>query len=214
MKNNAILHAPLIHKIKKNLTPDEEALIAAAEMPVKEPISDSLLWETRDAIRNNRKVLIQGVCITLAAMGVGLLLGAFKYSIALGLTAVVFGIAAIVLHRHSKIDETATMMRVPIHHTNNNLIGNYAVCYLPDGKYELRLSGDKEFANSLLIVQYRKMTSWQAVFHDENAENAAPPSTLDLPDNTEDADEPEDSCASAEQASDPETVDPDTSERT
>lgn len=209
---DAILHAPLIHKIKKGLTPDEEALIAAAEMPVKEPISDSLLWETRDAIRNNRKVLIQGVCITLAAMGVGLLLGAFKYSIALGLTALIFGIAAIILNRQSRIDESATMMRVPIHHTNSNLIGNYAVCYLPDGKYELRLSGEKDFANTLLIVQYRKMTTWQAVFHDKNSDHAAVPSTLDLPDN--DDTEPEDSAASAEQSSAPETFDSDTSERT
>ena len=40
---DAILHAPMIHRITKNLTPDEESMIAAAEMPVKQPITDALL---------------------------------------------------------------------------------------------------------------------------------------------------------------------------
>ena len=179
---DAILHAPMIHRITKNLTTDEESMIAAAEMPVKQPITDALLWETRENILHNRKVLIQGVCIAVVAMGVGLLLGAFKYSLALGLTAAVFGAAAIILHRRSKIDTSATMMRIPVHHTHNGLTGNYAVCYLPDGKYELRLNHEKSYINTLLIVQYNRMTMWQAMFCTPDDDT---PSTLDLPDDTD-----------------------------
>ncbi len=183
---DAILHAPMIHRYTKNLTPDEEAMIASAEMPLKLPISDELLWETKDKILNNRKVLIQGVCIALAAMVVGLLLGAVKYGIALGLTAAVFGAAALIMHRNAKIDESATMMYISVHHTNNNFSGNYAVCYLPDGKYEFYLSNDKSYINTLLVVQFNRYTTWQAMFRTSD-ENEMPVSTLGLTDDTDEA---------------------------
>lgn len=181
---NAILHAPFVRRVTKNLTSDEEAMIAAAEMPEKEPVPDDLLWETRDRLLQNRKVLVQGVCIAVCVMLAGLLLGAYKYSIAVGITAAVCGIAAIILNSRCKIDESATMMQIPIHHIDSSMTGSYAVCYLPDGKYELRLSGDNSFANSLLIVQYNRMTTWQAVHHNDDV---PVPSTMGLDSAAEEA---------------------------
>lgn len=196
--NDALIRAPFVRKITKNLTEDESALIAAAEMPLKEPISDELLWDTRGRVTQNQKVLIQGIGIALVVLVAGLLLGAFKYAIAVGLTAAVCAVALIITHSHTKIDESATMMRIPIHHISNNLIGNYAVCYLPDGKYELRLSGDSSFANALDVVQYKKMTTWQAVNH---VENTAALNTLELAENPEESaiDDTAESPAEAEQ---------------
>ncbi len=181
---NAILHAPFVRRVTKNLTSDEEAMIAAAEMPEKKPVPDDLLWETRDRLLQNRKVLVQGVCIAVCVMLAGLLLGAYKYSIAVGITAAVCGIAAIILNSRCKIDESATMMQIPIHHIDSSMTGSYAVCYLPDGKYELRLSGDNSFANSLLIVQYNRMTTWQAVHHNDDV---PVPSTMGLDSAAEEA---------------------------
>lgn len=181
---NAILHAPFVRRVTKNLTSDEEAMIAAAEMPEKKPVPDDLLWETRDRLLQNRKVLVQGVCIAVCVMLAGLLLGAYKYSIAVGITAAVCGIAAIILNSRCKIDESATMMQIPIHHIDSSMTGSYAVCYLPDGKYELRLSGDSSFANSLLIVQYNRMTTWQAVHHNDDV---PVPSTMGLDSAAEEA---------------------------
>lgn len=174
---DAILHAPFVRRVTKNLTSDEESMIAAAEMPERKPVPDDLLWETRDRFLQNRKVLIEGVCIAVVVMLAGLLLGAYKYSIAVGITAAVCGIAAIVLSIRSKIDDSATMMQIPIHHIDSGLTGSYAVCYLPDGKYELRLSGDSSFANALIIVQYNRMTTWQAVHHNDDV---PAPSTMGL----------------------------------
>ena len=204
---DAIIHAPFVHRTTKNLTPDDTSLIEAAEMPLKEPVSDALLWDTRSQILQNRKVLIQGVCIALVVMIAGILLGAYKYAFAIGVTAVVCAVAAIILHRNSKIDESATMMRIPIHHTTNNLIGNYAVCYLPDGKYEFRLSGDSSFANSLIVVQYKRMTTWQAVNHVEEAA----PSTLGLDDEPEEPEEPAEAQDNAPAAEEPENSDTESS---
>lgn len=181
---NAILHAPFVRRVTKNLTSDEEAMIAAAEMPEKKPVPDDLLWETRDRLLQNRKVLVQGVCIAVCVMLAGLLLGAYKYSIAVGITAAVCGIAAIILNSRCKIDESATMMQIPIHHIDSSMTGSYAVCYLPDGKYELWLSGDSSFANSLLIVQYNRMTTWQAVHHNDDV---PVPSTMGLDSAAEEA---------------------------
>ena len=181
---NAILHAPFVRRVTKNLTSDEEAMIAAAEMPEKKPVPDDLLWETRDRLLQNRKVLVQGVCIAVCVMLAGLLLGAYKYSIAVGITAAVCGIAAIILNSRCKIDESATMMQIPIHHIDSSMTGSYAVCYLPAGKYELRLSGDSSFANSLLIVQYNRMTTWQAVHHNDDV---PVPSTMGLDSAAEEA---------------------------
>jgi hypothetical protein len=64
------------------------------------------------------------------------------------------------------------------------MTGSYPVCYLPDGKYELRLSGASSFANSLLIVQYNRMTTWQAVHHNDDV---PVPSTMGLDSAAEEA---------------------------
>ena len=194
---DAILHAPFVRRITKNLTAEEERLIAAAEMPLREPVSDELLWETRSKFEQNRKVLIQGVAIAIGVAAAGLLLGAPKYSLAVGITAAVFAVAAVIVHRCAKIDETATMMSLPLHHIDSGLTGSYAVCYLPDGKYELRVTGDNSYANTIIVIQYRHMTTWQAVFIRQG--DLPLPSTLDLePDEPEEV--PADSHAEDEPA--------------
>lgn len=182
--NDAILHAPFVRRITKNLTAEEERLIAAAEMPLREPVSDELLWETRAKFEQNRKVLIQGVAIAFGVAGAGLLLGATKYSIAVIVTAVIFAVAAVIVHLCTKIDETATMMSIPLDHIDSSLTGSFAVCYLPDGKYELRVTGDNSYANTIVVIQYKRLTTWQAVFVRKG--DALMPSTLDI--------EPEDSA--------------------
>ena len=202
---DAILHAPFVRRVTKNLTSDEEAMIRSAAMPEKKPVSDDLLWETRDRLLQNRKVLVQGICIAFTVMIIGFLAGAVKYSIAVGLTAVIFSVGALILNARSKIDETATMMQIPIHHVDSGLTGSYAVCYLPDGRYELRLSGDSSFANTLLVVQYHRITTWEAVHLNED--NSVP-STLDL--DYEPAEDPAGSPAAEE----PENTDTESSAAT
>ena len=183
--NDAILHAPFVRRVTKNLTAEEERLIAAAEMPEIRQISDELLIETRTKLQQNSKVMFQGVGIALVVMVVGLLLGATKYSAAVGITAIVFAIAAVIMHLRAKIDQTATMMELPLHHMESSMLGSYAVCYLPDGKYGLRVSGDNSYANTVIVTQYKHMTTWQAVFIRKG--DAVLPSTLNLDQDTDTA---------------------------
>ena len=103
----------------------------------------------------NRMITRGAVCVMLA----GLLLGAYKYSIAVGITAAVCGIAAIILNSRCKIDESATMMQIPIHHIDSSMTGSYAVCYLPDGKYRIPVSRKFPFEpGSVTVVTCGKIT--------------------------------------------------------
>lgn len=189
MKDEAFIKAPFVRRAVNNFTLHEEKLIEAAEQPLWLPVSDEILWETRAKLRQNRKVLIQGVGIALAVMVAGFLLGAKKYAIAVGITAIVFAIAAVIFHLRSKIDETAVMAELPIDRIESGTRGNYAVCYLPDGRYELRVTGDTSYANTLVIVKYKKMTTWQAMFI-RHADDKPLPSTLGIEDEETPADEP------------------------
>ncbi len=191
---DAIIKAPFVRRTTSHFTLGEEKLIEAAEEPLWQPISEELLMETRARIEQNRKVLIQGVVLALFVMGGALLLGAKQYAFAIGITAAVFAVAAVITHLRTKIDESAVMLELPLEKIVSSITGSYAVCYLPDGRYEFRVTGDNSYANTLMVVKYKHMTTWQAVFI-RRADDVPLPSTLGL--DSDDLPETEDSAAAA-----------------
>ncbi len=133
-----ILKAPGVRRITGNLTPEDQAEIDAALIPELTAITPEVLRQFHEDARLSRKSALQASVLFLAALIAGIFLHAYNWCITAGIVELIILYLAVTMNYRLRVDETASMMTLPVHHDESTLLGAYAVCYLPDGKYRIR----------------------------------------------------------------------------
>ena len=133
-----ILKAPGVRRITGNLTPEDQAEIDAALIPELTAITPEVLRQFHEDARLSRKSALQAAVLFLAALIAGIFLHAYNWCITAGIVELIILYLAVTMNYRLRVDETASMMTLPVHHDESTLLGAYAVCYLPDGKYRIR----------------------------------------------------------------------------
>ena len=158
---NTLIRGLLIRRKTKQLSFDDEDAIKAAELPDLQPITDEQLWAVKLANRKNLITVLQCLGIFAAFALVCALLKAYMLAFSVGCAVPVLLAAAFILHLRGHIDETAVAMQIPVHSSENGLLGNKAVCYLPDGKYLLTYDRNLPEPRSVTVIQFGKFTYCQ-----------------------------------------------------
>ncbi len=154
----AMLKAPFARRISKKLNDEDRALVDAAQLPELKEITPELLAKVRGDNNQNVKVMLQGILIFAVMSVPAFVMKKYRVGIALILTLVFFLAAAFIMHLRSNIDETASVSEIPVHHTENRLTGQKAVCYLPDGKYLIPHSRRLPEPASVTVVRCGRVT--------------------------------------------------------
>ena len=133
-----ILKAPGVRRITSNLTPEDQTEIDAALLPELTEVRPEVLRQFHEDARLSRKSALQAAVLFLAALIAGIFLHAYNWCITAGIVELIILYLAVTMNYRLRVDETASMMTLPVHHDESTLLGAYAVCYLPDGKYRIR----------------------------------------------------------------------------
>ena len=149
----ALLNAPFVRRITRHLTEEDEAAIAAAEIPPLEPAEPELIAAIRGMQYEERKVLIQGIPIAFIGMIPGFIANSVTYCLAVGITLVVLLIVLFVVNSRCRIGDDAEKMIIPVHHIEGSSSKDYAVFYLPDGKYRLRCEPNRANPVSVTVLR-------------------------------------------------------------
>lgn len=133
-----ILKAPGVRRITTNLTPEDQTEIDAALIPELTPITPEVLRQFHEDAKLSRKSALQAALLFLAALIVGIFLRAYNWCITAGIVELILLYLTVSMNYRLRVDASASMMLLPVHHNESTLLGAYAVCYLPDGKYRIR----------------------------------------------------------------------------
>ncbi len=133
-----ILKAPGVRRITGNLTPEDQAEIDAALLPELTEVRPEVLRQFHEDAKLSRKSALQAAVLFLAALIAGIFLHAYNWCITAGIVELIILYLAVTMNYRLRVDESASMMTLPVHHDESTLLGAYAVCYLPDGKYRIR----------------------------------------------------------------------------
>lgn len=134
----ALVNAPFVRRMTRHLTEEDTAKIAAAEIPPLEPAEPELIAAIRGKEYEERKVLIQGIPVAFAGLIIGILAHSLTYCLAVGITIIVLLVVLFLVNRRCNIGDDAEKMVIPIDHIEGGSSRDYAVFYLPDGKYRMR----------------------------------------------------------------------------
>lgn len=151
----AIIKAPFVRRIEAGLSADDQALVAAAALPELHEITPELLHAVQNTNGNNMKVMLQGAGIFGAVCIISIIAKAYYFSFSVGTAALLALLGAWLTHLRGGIDETASVMELPVHHFENNR----AVCYLPDGKYLFRLPKNENDPASVTVITCGSITT-------------------------------------------------------
>lgn len=133
----ALLKAPFVRRSVRGLTEEDEREIAASLIPEADPAEPELIAAVRGDVLADRKVMLQALPIAAAAMIPGFVVHSAAYCIAVGMSVFGLLIALFIVNVRCQIGEDAVKMNIPVHHTESGMLREYAVCYLPDGKYRI-----------------------------------------------------------------------------
>ena len=134
----ALVNAPFVRRMTKHLTIDDEKAISAAEIPPMEPAEPELIAAVRGNEYDQRKVLLQGLPIAAVGMIPGFIAHSVTYCLAVGITIITLLVVLFFVNRRCQIGDIAEKMVIPIDHIEGSSTKDYAVFYLPDGKYKMR----------------------------------------------------------------------------
>lgn len=111
-------------------------LIDSAPQPQAEPVPEIIRSELRRNSQNSKLTGAVSIAVCLTITVIAVILGNKEWSIAFGITLVILLAMLAVILRNGKISDTAVMYRFPVHHMEKTSESRqYAVLYLPDGKY-------------------------------------------------------------------------------
>lgn len=159
--NQKLVHGLFVRRESRHLSDEDREAIGSAVLPDLMPIPAEILEQTHAAARANRKVLFQAVLIFAAVLVLGILSKGYTFCLAIGSAILVMLIGAFILHLRAQIDETAVMMQIPVHHTEDSPTGGRAVCYLPDGKYLFRYDRNQPLPEIVCYIEFGKFTYCQ-----------------------------------------------------
>ena len=148
-----LLKAPFVRRMTTHLSKDDEEAIAAAVIPAPEPAEPELIAAFRGQQLAERKVIMQAVPIAAAAMIPGFAAHSVNYVLAVGSAVIVLLIMLFVVNSRCHIEEGAEKMTLPVHHTEEGSSRDYAVVYLPDGKYRIRCELNQPKPVSLTVLK-------------------------------------------------------------
>ena len=149
----ALVNAPFVRRMTKHLTEEDEAGIAAAVIPTMEPAEPELIAAIRGNEYDQRKVLIQGLPIAAAGMIPGFIAHSLTYCLAVGITIIVLLVVLFFVNRRCRIGDDAEKMVIPIDHIEGSSSKDYAVFYLPDGKYRMRCELNRPNPVSVTVLR-------------------------------------------------------------
>lgn len=154
----ALLNAPFVRRITKHLTNEDEEAIAAAVIPASEPAEPELIAAFRGQQTAERTVMLQALPIAAAALIPGFVTHSVNYCLAVGITILVLLIMLFVVHKRCQISEDAEKMILPVHHIEGSGSRDYAICYLPDGKYRIRCEQNQHNPAEAVILRSNGQT--------------------------------------------------------
>ena len=155
---NALIRGLLIRRKTKQLSFDDEDAIKSAELPALQTITDDLLLITKNATRRNLITVLQSLGIfTVITIG-AFVLKAYAYGIAVSTTIPILLVAAFIMHLRGHIDETAVFMEIPVSRVETGMLKNFAVCFLPDGKYRIIFDRNQPDPGAVDVIQFGKFT--------------------------------------------------------
>ncbi|MCQ2407598.1 MAG: hypothetical protein MJ065_03605 [Oscillospiraceae bacterium] len=149
-----ILKAPGVRRITSNLTPEDQAEIDAALIPELTAINPEVLRQFQEDAQLSRKSALQAAVVFLAALIVGIFLHAYNWCITVGMVELIILYLAVTMNYRLRVDENASMMTLPVHHSKSTLLGVYAVCYLPDGEYCIRYDRKQNTPVSIHVIRW------------------------------------------------------------
>lgn len=152
----AMLKAPFVRRIKKHLTEEDQKEVDNAVFPDLSAITPELLAKVRGKGNQNAKVTLEGIAVFGVTLIPGFLTKNYKFCAAIILTMIVFAIAAFVMHLRANIDESASVITLPVHHMHRTITGEKAVVYLPDGKYLLPVSRKDGEPDTVTVIRCGK----------------------------------------------------------
>lgn len=159
--NQKLIHGTFVRRETRHLDAEDQAAIEAAALPDLEPISMDILEKAYSASVSNRRVMLQAVLIFAAVLVIAVLTKGYTFALAVGIAILVMLIGAYILHLRAQIDDTAVMMQIPVHHTEDKGISGYAACYLPDGKYLFRYDRNQPLPEIVYYIEFGKSTYCQ-----------------------------------------------------
>ena len=151
-----ILKAPGVRRITSNLTPEDQAEIDAALLPELTEVRPEVLRQFHEDARLSRKSALQAAVLFLAALIAGIFLHAYNWCITAGIVELIILYLAVTMNYRLRVDETASMMTLPVHHDESTLLGAYAVCYLPDGKYRIRYDRKENAPVCVYVIRWEE----------------------------------------------------------
>ena len=77
----------------------------------------------------------------------------FNYVLAVGITIALLLVALFIVNSRCQIGDNAEKMLIPVHHIEGSSPRDYAVVYLPDGKYRIRC--ERNHPNPVLLKVLR-----------------------------------------------------------
>ena len=151
-----ILKAPGVRRITNNLTPEDQAEIDAALLPELTAVTPEVLRQFHEDARLSRKSALQAAVLFLAALIAGIFLHAYNWCITAGIVELIILYLAVTMNYRLRVDESASMMTLPVHHDESLLLGAYAVCYLPDGKYRIRYDRKENAPVCVYVIRWEE----------------------------------------------------------
>lgn len=143
---------------KTQLEQDEQALVEAAVLPSLSEITPELLNTVQSESKKNIMTVLEACGIFAGIFVIGLLMHSKAFCFSTAVTVALALLAAMVMYVRSGFDETASVMKIPVHHVEENKFSSAAVCYLPDGKYLFRLSKNEADPESVNVITCNGIT--------------------------------------------------------
>ena len=151
-----ILKAPGVRRITGNLTPEDQAEIDAALLPELTEVRPEVLRQFHEDAKLSRKSALQAAVLFFAALIAGIFLHAYNWCITAGIVELIILYLAVTMNYRLRVDESAAMMTLPVHHEESSLLGAYAVCYLPDGKYRIRYDRKENAPVCVYVIRWEE----------------------------------------------------------
>lgn len=159
--NHAMIHGSFVRHETRALNFEDQDAIDAAVLPNLEPVSPDVLDSAVSATRANGKVMLQALLIFAVVLVIAIAAKGYLFALAVGSAILVMAVGAFILHLRAQLDETAVMMQLPVHHTEDKGLNSYAVCYLPDGKYLFRRDRSQPVPEVVSYIEFGKFTYCQ-----------------------------------------------------